>query len=102
MHSMITSISLECVAGQLTIVINGSVQGQILLNSSEGLDGSEDFVSDGSGTITLPNNYISGKCEVFLRGVLLRKSDFSESSTNELTLIPPTEVGDFIHVNYKY
>jgi hypothetical protein len=63
---------------------------------------SEDIVSDGTGVVTLSNNYASGTWNVFLRGGLLRKADVTETGPNELTLGVQTENGDFINVNYLY
>lgn len=62
----------------------------------------EDIVSDGTGVITLAHNYTSGSCKVYLRGVLVRKSDVSETGPNELTLSVSTRSGDFINVQYDY
>ena len=45
----------------------------------------EDIVSDGSGVVTLANNYISGTWSFYLKGTLVRKSDVSETGANELT-----------------
>jgi len=64
---------------------------------------SEDIVSDGSGVLTLSNRYISGTCNVFVRGVLVKKSKVSETGLMELTLTAGvTSSGDFINVNYLY
>jgi len=62
----------------------------------------EDIVSDGTGVITLAHNYTSGSCKVYLRGVLVRKLDVSETGPNELTLSVSTRSGDFINVQYDY
>lgn len=64
--------------------------------------GDEDIVSDGTGVITLANNYVSMKWRVFLRGVLVRKTDVSETGASELTLSVSTRVGDIINVQYYY
>lgn len=68
-------------------------------------DAHEDFIASGtSGVITLAHNYISGSWEVYQRGILVRRSEVSESSPNTLTLSSayPVRVGDFLHVKYKY
>lgn len=62
----------------------------------------EDIVSDGSGVVTLANNYISGTWSFYLRGTLVRKSDVSETGANELTTSLFTRSGDFINVKYQY
>lgn len=62
----------------------------------------EDIVSDGSGVVTLANNYISGTWSFFLRGALVRKVDVTETGANELTTSLFTRSGDFINVKYQY
>jgi len=62
----------------------------------------EDIVSDGSGVITLSNNYISGSWKVFLRGALVQKASVSETGVDELTISVFTRAGDFINVQYDY
>jgi len=62
----------------------------------------EDIVSDGSGVITLSNNYISGSWKVFLRGALVQKASVSETGVDELTISVFTRSGDFINVQYDY
>jgi len=65
-------------------------------------DADVDIVSDGTGVVTLPNDYISGSWKVFLRGTLVQRSSVSETAANKLTIAGSTRVGDFINVTYKY
>ncbi len=90
-----TSVDTDTALADLKAIINSALNGT--------QDADEDIVSDGSGIITLSNNYISGSWTVKLRGVEVRRTDVSETGANELTLTGvTTEVGDIINVKYKY
>lgn len=91
------SVETDTAIGTLLPIINSTVMTPLRYADV-------DLVSDGSGVVTLPTNYITGTWRVTLRGALVRKTDISETGANELTFAGTitTRAGDFINVTYNY